>query len=207
MFAGILFAPASAIVNAPPPVAAGVTAPASVGVPHSCPESQYPVSALQAGVEGKSVMKFTITTEGRAANISVQTSSGNVDLDAAAVACAANWLYRPATQNGLPVTVPWVTAVNWKIGTDEPYSILATLAKACIEADPAGLEEMKTAPLRTVVRLRFAGGAMTDIVVAGSSGVSDLDDRALTCYRGLASQVTMHVPDGETLLVMMKPNE
>jgi protein TonB len=212
----ILFALMAAATDTPPPppatpvptaTAPGFSRPASIGAPHSCPETQYPVSALQTGTEGQTIMKFTITSDGHVTDISVRTSSGNADLDAAATTCARDWLYRPALQDGAPVAMSWMAEVRWRIGVEEPYSALASAAKSCLRADSVGWDEMKTAPFRPVARVHFANGAMTDVTVVGSSGDSDLDSRTLACYRGLPPELMANIPDGDQLLVIMKPNE
>jgi TonB family protein len=38
-----------------------------------CPETQYPVAAMQTGAEGSTILKFTITAEGRVEDMSVAT--------------------------------------------------------------------------------------------------------------------------------------
>jgi TonB family protein len=214
----ILFALMAAATDAPPPppmpaAAApitgtpGVSRPASIGAPHVCAEIQYPVSALQTGTEGRTLMQFTITSDGHVADISLRTSSGNADLDAAAMTCARDWLYQPAMQDATPVAVPWVAEVLWRIGVEEPYSALPGAARDCLRADSVSWDEMKAAQLRPVVRVHFANGVMTDVVVAGSSGDTDLDSRTLACYRSLPPELTANIPDGDSLLVIMKPNE
>jgi TonB family protein len=213
MLAGILFAligASSAPLAAPAPAVtvqatdtAGLSKPASIGRPHSCPENQYPVSALQTGTEGDTFVKFTITAEGRVADVSLRTSSGNADLDAAAMTCARDWLYQPALQNGTPVAVPWTAEVRWQISVTEPYAALDAASLACIKADSVTWDEYKKAALHTVVRVHFANGAVSDVIVAGSSGDPDLDSRVTACYRSVPPELTANVPDGDELFVAM----
>jgi len=222
MLGAILFAMVDAAADAPPkpvpvttitvappkPMPAGpVTSPASVGKPHTCPEYQYPVSAMQAGTEGSTTLQFSITPQGTVADISVRNSSGNGDLDTAAVTCARDWLYNPAMENGVPIQVLWRALVRWQIRPMEPYSAVPDAVRDCLKADPTGWSEVKAAPLRSVVRAHFAGGVMSDITLAGSSGDGDLDNRTVACYRSVSTDATAEIPDGDELFVIMKPGE
>ena len=54
-------------------------------------------------------------TDGSVSNVAVAKSSGHDRLDQAAVSCAQSWHYKPASQNGQPVEVPWQTAVKWQL--------------------------------------------------------------------------------------------
>ncbi|HEY1632323.1 MAG TPA: energy transducer TonB [Rhizomicrobium sp.] len=208
MLAGIVFvslaATAAPSVAPPQPV---TVRPAAVGAPHFCPEDHYPVSALQTGTEGKTVMRFTITPQGSVADISVQESSGNAELDNASLVCAQTWQYRPATQDGVAVADNWVAQVVWRISVAQPYSRLAGGARDCLRENSVAWSEMKTAPFRPVVRVKFAGGALADATMAGSTGDPDLDSLTLACYRNLPAEMMTDIPDSERLLVIMKPGE
>lgn len=91
-----------------------ISAPASVGRPHSC-VNMYPPSAQRLNHEGVTTLEFQITTDGSVTGITVAKSSGFQELDDAAVRCAGNWHYKPAIQNGQPVQVPWKTNVTWNL--------------------------------------------------------------------------------------------
>jgi TonB family protein len=177
----------------PPVQRSGVTAPASIGTPHVCAETDYPVSALQTGTEGRTVLGFKITAEGTVADIAVVYSSGHDDLDKAAIACAATWVYRPATQNGTAVAAQWHAAVNWKIGSTPPFSQIAGAAKNCVIASDTGREELKNSKYHTVVKLHFAKGVITSIQVVGTSGDHDLDQRVAACFQQVSPELTSAV--------------
>ncbi len=70
-------------------------------------------------------MTFTITAQGRVIDPSIQTSSGNADLDAAALSCASTWTYKPAAKNGVAVETPWTAAVQWKLSDVREYQLVA----------------------------------------------------------------------------------
>jgi protein TonB len=103
---------------APPKVAAQpppVTAPASIGKAHECGSRYYPPLATRLNHEGVTTIGFTIQADGTVTNVHVTESSGHDELDQAAIPCASNWHYKPAMQNGQPVSVPWTTKVVWKL--------------------------------------------------------------------------------------------
>ncbi len=105
----------SQVQHAPP--APQISAPASIGRPHACPNAKwYPALALRLNHEGTTTLAFTVNTDGTISGVTVAKSSGHDELDEAAMSCAAGWSnYKPATQNGQPVAVPWKATVQWRI--------------------------------------------------------------------------------------------
>ncbi|HEX3673778.1 MAG TPA: TonB family protein [Rhizomicrobium sp.] len=66
-----------------------------------------------APTASSSKVHYTITETGAVKDPVVVVSSGDVDLDKAAIACASAWLYTPATRGGVPVAVGWNTTIGW----------------------------------------------------------------------------------------------
>jgi len=60
-------------------------------------------------------LSFTITLEGRTKDIVVAQSSGNADLDNAAIAAVRCFRYKPATKDGKPIESQRYAKVNWKL--------------------------------------------------------------------------------------------
>lgn len=56
-----------------------------------CPEPNYPRSARRRGIEGDTRLTFDVDEKGRATNVRVARSSGNEELDRAAVEAAQRW--------------------------------------------------------------------------------------------------------------------
>lgn len=107
-------------VATPPPTVQkpqGITAPASIGAPHNCPQDRwYPPLAVRLNQEGTTTLAFKITTDGSITDVTVAESSGHDSLDEAAVRCASSsWHYKPAMENGQPVEVPWKASVKWQL--------------------------------------------------------------------------------------------
>ncbi len=96
------------------PAPPAITAPASIGRPHSC-QQKYPPLAVRLGHEGTTGLSFRIGADGSVKDVRVSSSSGHDELDQAAVNCASSWQYKPAIQNNQPVEVPWQTNVKWKL--------------------------------------------------------------------------------------------
>src|SRR5436305_9514415 len=80
--------------------------------PHGC-TGLYPQAARKVNASGTTTVRFVIGTDGNISQPSVDKSSGNADLDQAALACVTQWHYIAARQNGVPVAVPWVAKVIW----------------------------------------------------------------------------------------------
>lgn len=93
----------------------GKTGSALADIPHRCGRDGYPQAERSQGIEGTTKLSFTVDAGGDIRDIAVSTSSGNANLDAAAVECAAFWRYRPATQDGIAFAKPWQAQVVWKL--------------------------------------------------------------------------------------------
>jgi len=82
----------------------------------SAREPRYPPNAFRSGIEGTVRVELDVDEEGNATNATVLTSSGNADLDRAALEAARQWKFNPATTNGKPVggriVVPVTFALN-----------------------------------------------------------------------------------------------
>jgi TonB family protein len=167
--------------------------------------ADYPVPALQAAAGGSTTVAFKITTAGSVADGSVKVSSGNADLDNAAVACTKSWQYKPAMQNGAPVEVPWQVAVKWQIRPTPPFDAISDVAYRCVQMTDAGRDEMSKAKLHTVVRVHFQKGEVASVSVVGSSGSADLDRRVAECYGRVGPAVTASLQDDLSQLLTPLP--
>ena len=153
-----------------------VVSPVSIGRPHTCSE-MYPAAAIAAHAQGTTTMSFTIKTDGTVRDIRISKSSGNKDLDDATVKCAAQWLYKPAMQDGVTVEKPWQANVVWKI----PVSMDVRRAEQCLRyrSDPSPIPPGVGA---TSVTFRIMpNGSMKDAAVSRSSGDKSLDTAAILC--------------------------
>ncbi|HTY13593.1 MAG TPA: TonB family protein [Candidatus Omnitrophota bacterium] len=83
--------------------------PASVTVPVIPPRvisevlPEYPASALEKGTEGVVLVQAYIGASGKPEKVEVKTSSGNAELDSAAVSAVSQWIFSPASQSSAAV--------------------------------------------------------------------------------------------------------
>jgi periplasmic protein TonB len=76
-------------------------APVSIASTHTTPP--YPVVARRVGWEGKVTLRLTVLANGRVGQAEVVNSSGRAVLDETAQAwIVAQWVYKPALDNGVP---------------------------------------------------------------------------------------------------------
>lgn len=151
--------------------------PSPTGQPHVC-TPYYPEAAVKAGTQGTTIMAFTITAQGRVIGPSIRTSSGNADLDAAALDCVSSWTYKPAAKNGVAVETPWTAAVQWKLNDVREYQLVAV----CDRYHPLSAKMLSGIGGVTGLTLRvMPDGAVRQATVARSSGDPGLDDAAVRC--------------------------
>jgi TonB family protein len=89
---------------------AGIVVTENFAKPHLC--NLKPKEAPDA--QGTAVLSFVIDTSGHAVKVSVTQSSGNRYLDKLATYCAGRFRYKPAAQNGSPVSSPWGVQITWR---------------------------------------------------------------------------------------------
>ncbi|QJD68243.1 energy transducer TonB [Xanthomonas campestris pv. badrii] len=82
----------------------------------SSPAPSYPVAALRAGQQGTVMLRVLVGTDGRPAEVSVQTSSGHRALDLAARSqVLRSWRFQPAMQNGQAVQAYGLVPVSFSL--------------------------------------------------------------------------------------------
>ncbi len=79
------------------------------------PQPIYPPLALQAGVEGKAVVKMLVDTDGSVIAVEILKSSGNQMLDESAISSAKSSKFTPAKQRDKFVRVWVVRTIEFKI--------------------------------------------------------------------------------------------
>ena len=62
---------------------------------------RYPINELKSGIEGTVVLRVLVDVDGTPAEVTIETSSGNRNLDRAALQhVLKTWRFKPAMQNG-----------------------------------------------------------------------------------------------------------
>jgi TonB family protein len=154
----------------------------SIGKPHTC-SNYYPIEALILNEQGKTVLAFTVTKEGGTRDIRIDQSSGFAVLDNAAAACASHWKYKPATQDTVPVDLPWKAAVQWVMPSESPFT---TMPMVRGDEDACALKPAGTEGIHGETILFFtvkANGKLDDVELERTSGSTALDNFARDCVQ------------------------
>ena len=84
----------------------------------------YPPAARAAGIEGQVTVSYDVTAAGRVANAVVVAAEPHGVFEQAALAAVRSWRFRPATERGVPVSVPGqVSVLRFRLG-DDAYGTL-----------------------------------------------------------------------------------
>lgn len=76
---------------------------------------QYPSSLLQKKITGKVLIACVIDISGKISSSNVRQSSGNRELDQAALSAVTRWKFKPAQKGGRPVKGSIVVPFNFEI--------------------------------------------------------------------------------------------
>jgi TonB family protein len=170
---------------------------------HAVSAGDYPPLAIRLREEGKVLIKYLVSEDGRVSECTVMTSSGTSTLDDAACSIAKrSWKFKPATRDGKAVSQYLGAEVNFQLtpvsasrpappaqspaGNTEPGSPpppptgpIATTSHAVAAADypPAAvrLQEQGNVLIKYLVT---ESGRVSECNVMVSSGKSILDDAA-----------------------------
>jgi protein TonB len=95
--------------------ALGAVVPPGLDDGHRNAPPDYPPESRRRGEEGVVRLLIRVNAEGEVAAVEIVASSGHPALDAAAVAAARRWRFRPAMQAGRPVSGTLSTAVHFRL--------------------------------------------------------------------------------------------
>ena len=160
-------------------------------------------SALRKGAEGFAAVSFIIDVDGSVKDVSIAESSGNSDLDKAAISCATTWRYRAAKLNGQPQAVRWSFSVAWSLHGRQQPPITGPADEIAYGPAPQPGAKGSTpedgsphncarlypqdaidAGVQGTTRLAFrrlSDGSTAEISVLRSSGNEQLDQAAIGC--------------------------
>lgn len=80
---------------------------------------RYPSNEARQGIMGTVVLVVTVSESGEVADIAVEKSSRNRNLDIAAIEAARNWRFSPAREGGRPTLGMVRVPVDFSIGNDD----------------------------------------------------------------------------------------
>ncbi|MEE3371176.1 MAG: TonB family protein [Planctomycetota bacterium] len=75
----------------------------------------YPEKLQQEGVEGRVVLQAQVLSDGRLAEVRVKTSSGQRELDQAALESVRKWVFRPALQGDKAISQQVLIPVEFRV--------------------------------------------------------------------------------------------
>jgi TonB family protein len=159
-----------------PPSAKSATAPR---FENDCTQF-YPPAAAESGVEGTTVVSLHITADGAVRNAQIAETSGNSDLDKAAVACLNGARMKPLKKGGAPIEADTEVRVTWQRSFfgDAPIARTQNTCRAFYPPLAVRLEHEGT----TVLSFTIAeDGTVKNIAVAESSGYDELDKATIEC--------------------------
>jgi protein TonB len=107
--------PQAPVAVAPPPPPPPPS-PAQPTTSHAVTADDYPPVSIRLQEQGKVAIKYTVGPDGAVRDCAVTQSSGKVRLDDAACAMVKKkWKFKPATQDGKPVTVSMPADVTFAL--------------------------------------------------------------------------------------------
>ena len=84
----------------------------------------YPPQARAAGIEGRVLVRYDVTTEGRVENARIESAVPAGHFEAAALDAVRSWRFRPLLERGTPAAAPnRVSEVAFKLGEDGDYDL------------------------------------------------------------------------------------
>lgn len=164
-------------------------------VPHDC-LAYYPDKEAKAGVEGTTSLRFVITDEGRVEDVEIEKSSGNGDLDQAALKCTRKWRYSPATANGRPVQVNWKADIVWKTQVPQIPAFSEEPAN-CLKSYPVQPADLKGISGVSEYEYIIAKGRVAKVTLIASSGNRAMDAAGSACIATRRYVREMAMVDGK----------
>jgi TonB family protein len=156
----------------------------SSGLPNSTCE--YPEAALQAKAVGTTLVGFVAMTDGTFRSVTVLNTSGNADLDKAAVDCVSRWQFDPKNKIDKLWVAPQGAYIVWELqvgAAGKPIGLRIGMPHNCAWNYPDHAFRNHITGI-TTVRFRISDeGRVREPEVLQSSGSAELDNAARVCVR------------------------
>ena len=127
------------------------------------------------------VLAVNIASTGDVTDASIKTSSGNHDLDAAALACASHMYFSGLTADGRPVDLTWSVAIAWGTDGTASYFVPKVVEDERSCAYPQVAQEENISGSVTLVLHIGADGKVQSTAIVKSSGEQILDTASRRC--------------------------
>ena len=109
----ILFATTASLACFQPAMAATAPTPPIAVTSHAVTAADYPIDSIPLHEEGVARVDYTVRVDGVVDELKITQSSGSSRLDAAAIAIVSRWRFKPATQNGKPISWHQFSTINF----------------------------------------------------------------------------------------------
>jgi TonB family protein len=150
-----------------------------------------PFDGTRTARRGSVVLSVHVNASGFLQNARVAQSSGDADVDAAALACASEWNILPRDRRDNPVPdFDWSVRAEWNasglgfLTIDREGNFLSNAE--CANAYDRFLDRLRGESRFGVTTIKFrisTDGSVVDPVMATSSGDPDIDALSLQCVR------------------------
>ena len=200
-YALLLLLPYAAMAQSPPPPSQSTLSGAGTEFGSGCP---YPEAARKAGVQGATGLEYTITEDLVIKDATVISSSGNKDLDNAAISYVENWRVTPQMKFLKPSRVR-MTTIAWTISaTGEALGQSVGRPHICTNYYPKEEYSLGIGGTTAVAFRIRTDGTTSEIKVAQPSGNAHLDEAAAACVHDWLYVPAMQ--DGHPIEVPWKAN-
>ncbi len=135
----------------------------------------YPPTLRAMGIQGNPAIRYIIDASGKVTDVTVQQTSGNADLDAAAVTSVQSWLYHPTLCDGKPISARFATQIIFQVRDEGPSVLRFVATPAEFPAGAQGRGESGATWLMVDIATTTTPERIT---VLESSGYADLDAAA-----------------------------
>lgn len=158
----------------------------------------YPFWAHRHHAEGNAILTYTVIPDGQLTDIAMTKSSGDQDLDEAALKCVKSYKYRPGSGGDTPKPVtaqvtysylehaPSLVRWNFKGASLPSIDAMQEISRGVAEClQGAGLhpEFVSGFSGMTTLRAHYYHGEMESMSVVATSGNDALDRYAVGCYK------------------------
>ena len=166
------------------------TTSASVLTHPNCAKDYYPANALRSNDEGVAIVAVTIEPDGSPKDFAIEESSGNAEIDAAAIACLTANTFKPATWNGQAVAQPklylltFFLSPNGMLYSNIGRAVLDRKSRdVCGAASVYPLDAIHSCAqgVAGVSLLVEPDGTVKTATLISSSGNKSLDDASTAC--------------------------
>jgi TonB family protein len=197
-------APSIAVAQVPAPSAPTQSMPAEPRFENDCTHL-YPAAAAEIGAQGVTLVSVRIAANGSIQNAHVAQTSGNADLDKAALACVSDARTKPITSGGTPIEADTQIGVVWQRSyfTGAPAPAFRNL---CSSGSYPPIAVRLNHQGEVALSFTIAeGGTVKNVTVVKSSGYDELDQAAIACvtqfrYRPVIQNGKPIAIDGTTVV-------